>query len=105
MVAAEFAGAIDEKRDGGLVDGVGVVRVLAYYEYAFPKLALCDPGVDCRVVLWMDLAQDGVYLCFGNGARAGRCDLALPVSDFVKERKCWLTISTPPPSFFRKCGF
>jgi hypothetical protein len=46
------------------------------------------------------LAQDGVYLCFGDRARAGRCDLALPVSDFVKERKCWLTICTPPPTFF-----
>ena len=66
------------------MDGFGVVRALAYHQHGIPKLALRDFGVDSGVVLWVDLAEDGVDFRFGDCTCLGGWALALLVSDFVR---------------------
>ena len=82
-VTAEFSGARFEERVCGVVDGVDVIRAIAYYEFGISELALCDSGGDCGAVLWVDVEEDGIDFCFGAGACGGGCYLAFFVSDDV----------------------
>jgi hypothetical protein len=66
-----------------VVDGVDVIRAIAYYEFGISELAVCDSGGDCGAFLWMDLEEDGIDFCFGVGACGGGCYLAFFVSDDV----------------------
>ena len=86
-VAAEFSGARFEERVCGVVDGVDVIRAIAYYEFGISELAVRDSGGDCGAVLWVDLEEDGIDFCFGAGACGGGCYLAFFVSDDVGGRK------------------
>ena len=83
---AEFSGAGVEERVCGVVDGVDVVRAIAYYKSGISELAVCDSGGDCGAFLWMDLEEDGIDFCFGTGACGGRCYLAFLVPDDVGNR-------------------
>jgi hypothetical protein len=81
--AAKHAAADDEERNRGLGAGFRSVWVLAHYEHGVSELAVCDFGIDRRIVLWVDVAEDGIDVCVGDCACAGGCALAFPVSDAV----------------------
>jgi len=87
-VAAKRAGAIDQERSRRLVDGLSLIWFLAHHQHGLPELAVRAPGVDCGLVLWLDLAQDRIDFRLRHRARVGRCAVALPVPHVVKERIC-----------------
>jgi hypothetical protein len=66
-----------------MVDGVDSLWVFAYYQHGLSELAVRNPGVDCRVFLWLDVAEEWVYLRVGNRSCAGGCYLAFSVPGFV----------------------
>lgn len=73
---AEFFVAGVEKRFGGMVDGVGAVRVRAYHEYGIPELAVRNFGDDCGIVLRVDVEEDRVDIRVGIGTCGGRRSVA-----------------------------
>ena len=64
-----------------MVHRVGAVWVRAYYQRTLSQLAICAAGYDCRILLWVDLAEDRVHLCVCDCACAGGCAVAFPISD------------------------
>jgi len=83
-VVAEFSGADLEERVCGVVDGVDAIWAFAYYESEVSELAVCDSGGDCGLVLWVDVAEDGIDFCVGNCACGGGYYVAFFVSDDVR---------------------
>ena len=81
--AAKHAFAVVQERFGRVVDGVDPFWFFAYYQHGLSELAVRDPGVDCRVFLWLDVAEEWVYLRVGNRSCAGGCYLAFSVPGFV----------------------
>jgi hypothetical protein len=64
-----------------MVDRFGSVRLFAHYEHGISQLAVRDPGLHCRDLLWLDLAEEQFDICFGDRSRAGRYDLAFFLQD------------------------
>ena len=81
--AAEHTGANHEERERCLGFGFGSVRVFAHYKHGISELAVRNPGVDRRIVLWVDVEADELHFCVGDRTRAGGCAVALSVSDTV----------------------
>src|SRR5882762_8807085 len=90
-VAAKYAVAVQQERLGRMVDRVGSVRILAHHEHGLSELALCNPRLRCRNLLWLDLAEKQFDICFRDRSCAGRYYLALFLSHVLTEapRSMW----------------
>src|SRR5882762_8642152 len=84
-VAAKYAVAVQQERLGRMVDRVGSVRILAHHEHGLSELALCNPRLRCRNLLWLDLAEKQFDIRFGDRSCAGRHYLALFLSHILTE--------------------
>src|ERR1700674_887947 len=74
-----------QERFDGVVDGFDCFWLFAHYQHGFPELALRDPGVDCGVVLWLDLAEEWIDLRVRDRSWASGCNLAFLVPDSVSD--------------------
>jgi hypothetical protein len=88
-IAAEFFGASIEERPGGVVDGFGVVWIVAHYEYGISELEVCDFGDDCGDILWVDVEEERVDFCVGASACRSGCGVAFFVSDGLRAALAW----------------
>ena len=89
-----------------MVDRFGSVRLFAHYEHGISQLAVRDPGLHCRDLLWLDLAEEQFDICFGDRSRAGRYDLAFFLQDGLS-RNVVAELSAaglghPPPGVLQK---
>src|SRR5580704_9660433 len=78
-LAAKYAGARFEQRLCRLVDRLHSFWLLAYHQHGLSQLAVRSTGFDRGIFLWLDVAQDGLDLCFRAGACRGGRAVASPV--------------------------